>query len=166
MASRVAAYVPQVDQHCARLTCHETLSFSYDCQSASSLRSYAAKYGAEYDPMHRPKADLLMNLFGLHNCKDTIVGDEGIRGVSGGEKKRITSAEILCGQAMVLALDEVSTGLDSAATFDIVNSLREFCHGQKSTIIVSLLQPPPDVFDLFDEVVLMGSGQIIFHGAY
>jgi ABC-type multidrug transport system ATPase subunit len=61
-------------------------------------------------------------------------------------------------------MDEVSTGLDSAATFDITNALRSLCTVLNATVVVSLLQPPPETFGLFHEVLLMSRGQIVFHG--
>jgi ABC-type multidrug transport system ATPase subunit len=61
-------------------------------------------------------------------------------------------------------LDEISTGLDSAATFDINSTLRSLCHIMQSTLVVSLLQPPPETYDLFDDVIVMGDGAVAYHG--
>jgi ABC-type multidrug transport system ATPase subunit len=55
-------------------------------------------------------------------------------------------------------------GLDSASTFTIVQSLANWAHATDATILVALLQPEPQVFDLFDEVLLLASGRIMFHG--
>jgi ABC-type multidrug transport system ATPase subunit len=61
-------------------------------------------------------------------------------------------------------MDAISNGLDSATTYDIIRATREVCTAIDVTLCLSLLQPPPEVFDLFDEVILMSEGEIIYHG--
>lgn len=72
--------------------------------------------------------EIIIKSFGLSRCADTIVGDDAHRGVSGGERKRVTCAEMLAGNRHCLLLDEISTGLDSATTFDICQFLRGVVH--------------------------------------
>ena len=91
-------------------------------------------------------------MLGLSRCGDTIVGNTLLRGISGGEKKRLTTAEMTGGQVNVLLMDSISTGLDSAATFDICKTLSLCTRALQANIVVSLLQPPPEVYALFDEV--------------
>lgn len=67
---------------------------------------------------------MIMRSLGLTNAKDTIVGDNSLRGVSGGERRRVTLGEMICGPQTVFLLDSVSTGLDSSTTFDIMNTLK------------------------------------------
>jgi hypothetical protein len=86
-----------------------------------------------------------MQMLQLVNCADTIVGDGMMRGISGGERKRVTTGEIVVGPSKVLFMDEISTGLDSASTFTIVQSLANLVHATDSTIVVALLQPEPQV---------------------
>ena len=81
----------------------------------------------------------------LTNCADTIVGDGMTRGISGGERKRVTTGEIIVGPSKVLFMDQISTGLDSASTLTIVQSLRNVAHATDATIVVALLQPEPQV---------------------
>lgn len=57
-----------------------------------------------------------------------MVGNQMVRGVSGGQKKRITTGEIIVGPKRVYFMDEISTGLDSSTTFQIVRCLRDLCH--------------------------------------
>ena len=104
------------------------------------------------------KVDLVMRLLGLTHARDTLIGSSMVRGVSGGERKRVTSGEMLVGYQRVLAMDEISTGLDSATLYSIVSYLRQVVQGLKLTVVVSLLQPPPEVFHLFDDVMLMNEG--------
>ncbi|CAI5979036.1 unnamed protein product [Closterium sp. NIES-64] len=105
-----------------------------------------------------------MKMLGLDVCADTMVGDSMRRGISGGQKKRITTAEALLGAKQVLLLDEISTGLDSATTYQITRCLRNLTHLTNTTTLISLLQPAPETFELFDDVMLMSEGRIVYHG--
>ncbi|CAN0916694.1 Pleiotropic drug resistance protein 2 [Linum grandiflorum] len=86
------------------------------------------------------------------------------RGISGGQKKRVTTGEMLTGPAKVFFMDEISTGLDSSTTYNIVNFLKQIAHIMDETIVVSLLQPSPETFDLFDDVILLAESQIVYQG--
>jgi ABC-type multidrug transport system ATPase subunit len=101
---------------------------------------------------------------GLTGCKDIYVGDDVIRGVSGGQKKRVTAGEMLVCPRPVKIMDSITNGLDAATAFDIVRTFRLMSRLLGMTILCSLLQPPPEVYDLFDEVMILSEGQIIFHG--
>lgn len=61
-------------------------------------------------------------------------------------------------------MDEISTGLDSSTTFQIVNSLRQSIHILSRTAVVSLLQPAPETYNLFDDIILLSDGQIVYQG--
>ena len=71
---------------------------------------------------------------------------------------------MLVGPALVLFMDEISTGLDSSTTFQIVTSLRQIIHILNGTGVISLLQPAPETYDLFDDIILMSEGQIVYQG--
>ncbi|EOY26920.1 ABC-2 and Plant PDR ABC-type transporter family protein isoform 5 [Theobroma cacao] len=108
--------------------------------------------------------DYTLKLLGLDICKDTIVGDEMQRGISGGQKKRVTTGEMIVGPTKTLFMDEISTGLDSSTTFQIVKCLQQIVHLTEATILMSLLQPAPETFDLFDDIILLSEGQIVYQG--
>ncbi|MCO5551372.1 hypothetical protein L7F22_004874, partial [Adiantum nelumboides] len=72
--------------------------------------------------------------------------------------------EMLVGPAKALFMDEISTGLDSSTTFQIVKCLRQSVHVMDATMLVSLLQPAPETFDLFDDVILISEGQVVYQG--
>lgn len=114
--------------------------------------------------VHRIRPYMTLHLLGLSHVADTFVGNETLRGVSGGERKRVTTAEVLVGPQWALFMDEISTGLDSATTYSVVKSLRNSCHALSRTIIISLLQPAPEVMQLFDDLLLLTDGQVIYHG--
>ncbi|KDO58233.1 hypothetical protein CISIN_1g000541mg [Citrus sinensis] len=182
---RTAAYISQHDNHIGEMTVRETLAFSARCQgvgsrhemlSELSRREKAAgiKPDPDIDVFMKAAAtegqeasvvtDYILKILGLDVCADTMVGDEMLRGISGGQKKRVTTGEMMVGPAQALFMDEISTGLDSSTTFQIVNSLRQSIHILKGTTLISLLQPAPETYDLFDDIILISDGQIVYQG--
>ncbi|KAL2472415.1 ABC transporter G family member 40 [Abeliophyllum distichum] len=182
---KTAAYISQHDLHIGEMTVRETLAFSARCQGVGSRyemlaelsrREKAANIKPDPDVDIYMKAaategdeanvvtDYILKVLGLEICADTLVGDEMIRGISGGQKKRVTTGEMLVGPAKALFMDEISTGLDSSTTYQIVNMLRQFVHIMKGTAFISLLQPAPETYDLFDDIVLLSDGQIVYQG--
>ncbi|KAF9612672.1 hypothetical protein IFM89_003147 [Coptis chinensis] len=87
-----------------------------------------------------------------------------LRGISGGQMKRVTIGEMLAGAAKALFMDEISIGLDSSTTFQIVNALRQTIHILQGTAVISLLQPALETYDLFYEIILISDGQIVYQG--
>jgi len=87
-----------------------------------------------------------------------------LRGVSGGERKRVTTGEMEFGMKYMTLMDEISTGLDSATTFDIITTQRSIAKTLGKTVVISLLQPSPEVFALFDNVLVLNAGEVTYHG--
>jgi hypothetical protein len=108
--------------------------------------------------------DYILKILGLDICADTVVGNEMLRGISGGQRKRVTTGEMLVGPARALFMDEISTGLDSSTTYQIVNSLRQTIHILGGTAVISLLQPAPETYNLFDDIILLSDGQVVYQG--
>jgi len=71
---------------------------------------------------------------------------------------------MLVGPSRALFMDEISTGLDSSTTFQIVNSLRQSVHILGGTALIALLQPAPETYNLFDDIVLLSEGQVVYQG--
>ncbi|KAM1812529.1 hypothetical protein ACFX11_026464 [Malus domestica] len=182
---RAAAYVSQHDLHLPELTVRETLAFSARCHGVGPRyellvellrREKAANVMPDLDLDLIMKAavlegreanivtDLILKVLRLEACADTVVGDEMTRGISGGQKKRVTTGEMLVGPEGVLFMDEISTGLDSSTTFQIVNSLRHCVYILNGTALISLLQPAPETYDLFDDIILLSDGHIVYQG--
>nr|XP_019707350.1 ABC transporter G family member 36-like isoform X3 [Elaeis guineensis] len=182
---RTAAYIGQHDLHIGEMTVRETLAFSARCQGVGaryemltelSRREKAANIMPDPDIDVFMKAasmggqessvvtDYMLKILGLEICADTMVGDEMRRGISGGQRKRVTTGEMLVGAARALFMDEISTGLDSSTTFQIVNSLRQSVHALSATAVISLLQPAPETYELFDDIILLSEGQIVYQG--
>lgn len=74
------------------------------------------------------------------------------------------AGEMIVGPAKAVFMDEISNGLDSSTTFQIVSCLQHFVHITDAASLISLLQPAPETFDLFDDVLLMAEGKIVYHG--
>ncbi|XP_058004744.1 pleiotropic drug resistance protein 1-like isoform X3 [Hevea brasiliensis] len=182
---RTAAYVSQYDVHIAEMTVRETLAFSARCQGVGFRHELMAellkrekaaniKPDPDIDVFMKAVAtegqaanvitDYVLKILGLEVCADIIVGNAMLRGISGGQKKRLTTGEMLVGPARVLFMDEISTGLDSSTTFQIVNSLRQSIHILHGTAVISLLQPAPETYDLFDDIILLSDGHIVYQG--
>lgn len=71
---------------------------------------------------------------------------------------------MLVGPARALFMDEISTGLDSSTTFQIIKSLNQSIHILNRTAIISLLQPAPETYELFDDIILLSEGEIVYQG--
>lgn len=74
------------------------------------------------------------------------------------------AGELLVGPARVLFMDEISTGLDSSTTFRIIKYLRHLTHAFDASTVISLLQPAPETYELFDDIILLCEGQIVYQG--
>ena len=156
------SYVHQTDEHLSLLTTRETLEFAWRCRR-EPLYDQLPKT-EKFAALKAIEVDIILATLGLKNCAETYIGDSTLKGVSGGEKRRVTLGEKLVTGSQVFAMDEISTGLDAAATFDIIAHLSSVCHLLGQTVIVALLQPPPEVIDLFDDIVCLAEGHIIYHG--
>ena len=71
---------------------------------------------------------------------------------------------MLIGPARALFMDEISTGLDSSTTYEMVNFLRQSVHILGGTVVISLLQPSAETFELFDDVLLLSEGHVVYQG--
>lgn len=71
---------------------------------------------------------------------------------------------MLVGPANVLLMDEISTGLDSSTAFQIINLLKQYIHIFNGTAVISLLQPAPETYGLFDDILLLSDGYIVYQG--
>ncbi|CAA6670843.1 unnamed protein product [Spirodela intermedia] len=166
-----------------KMTVRETLTFSARCQGVgtrldmlSELSRREKEANIKPDPdvdvfmkaaamkgqQPRVVTDYILKILGLDICADTMVGNEMVRGISGGQKKRVTTGEMMVGPARALFMDEISTGLDSSTTFQIVKALRQSIHILGGTALISLLQPAPETYELFDDIILLSDGKIFF----
>jgi len=147
------AYVMQEDSLTATATPREALDFS------ARLRLPPSVTAAERKRM----VDELIEILHLGGCADTMIGNELIKGISGGEKKRVSIGVELITQPSIIFLDEPTSGLDSYAAYSIVNTLKDLAK-LGCTVISTIHQPSSEVFHLFDRVLLLTSGRLIFDG--
>ncbi|KAJ1267717.1 hypothetical protein BS78_07G078800 [Paspalum vaginatum] len=183
---KTSAYIGQYDLHVPEMTVRETLDFAARFQGVGNRAEIMKEVlrrekeaGITPDPdidmymkatsiegLERSmQTDYIMKIMGLDICADIMVGDAMRRGISGGEKKRLTTGEMIVGPSKVLLMDEISTGLDSSTTFQVISCLQHLAHISESTILVSLLQPAPETYELFDDIILMAEGKIVYHGS-
>ncbi|KAE8008363.1 hypothetical protein FH972_004884 [Carpinus fangiana] len=182
---KTSAYISQYDLHIAEMTVRETLDFSLRCQGIGDragimkelcIRENEAGIIPEPDIDTYMKAisieglrkniltDYILKILGLDDCADTLAGDAMKKGISGGEKRRLTTGEMIIGPTKAVFMDEISNGLDSSTAIQIVTSQQHLAHITGYTILASLLQPAPETFDLFDDIILMAEGKIVYHG--
>ncbi|AQK57877.1 ABC transporter G family member 34 [Zea mays] len=177
-------YVSQYDLHHAEMTVRETIDFSskmlgtnneFDMLGEAIRRKKGVINEVDQDLDSFIKAttfgegsnlttNYIIKILGLSECADTLVGDEMRRGISGGQKKRATVGEMLVGLARCFFMDDISTGLDSSTAFEIMKFLQQMAHLMDLTMVISLLQPPPETLELFDDIILLCEGQIVYHG--
>ncbi|KAE8717807.1 ABC transporter G family member 37 [Hibiscus syriacus] len=187
---KTSAYISQYDLHTPEMTVRETLDFSARFQgigSRAEIMKEISQREKHAGIVPNPDIDaymkvsflfkgkntiskhgftpLFLQILGLDNCDNTRVGDAIRRGVSGGEKRRLTTGrEMIVGPTKALFMDEISNGLDSSTSFQVVSCLQHLVHHTDATALISLLQPAPEIFELFDDVILMAEGKVVYHG--
>ncbi|KAF2291657.1 hypothetical protein GH714_027931 [Hevea brasiliensis] len=147
-----AAYVTQDDNLIGTLTVRETIWYS------ARLRLP--------DKMPRSEKRALVEStiieMGLQDCADTV-GNWHLRGISGGEKRRVSIALEILMRPRLLFLDEPTSGLDSASAFFVTQTLRGLSRDGR-TVIASIHQPSSEVFELFDRLYLLSGGKTVYFG--
>eukprot|EP00002_Diphylleia_rotans_P021398 TRINITY_DN4164_c0_g1_i3.p1 TRINITY_DN4164_c0_g1~~TRINITY_DN4164_c0_g1_i3.p1 ORF type:complete len:680 (-),score=125.78 TRINITY_DN4164_c0_g1_i3:252-2291(-) len=162
MMQRISAFVEQLDVLFGSSTPREALLF------ASKLR-LDPKLTDDY---LNQKVDSLIEELGLSKCRDSLVGyvgeaakNSGLkRGLSGGERKRLSIGFELISDPLLIFLDEPTTGLDSFAANSVIRTLRRLSRRQNRTIIFTIHQPSDEIFDLFDYVHALSHGKTIYFG--
>jgi ATP-binding cassette subfamily G (WHITE) protein 2 (PDR) len=152
-------YSAETDTHFAELTVAETLMFSI-----KSCTPIQASKCSRNECTSQIRDDVL-SMFHLDPAADTIIGDEVQRGISGGEKRRVSIAEALTGWSSLQCWDNSTRGMDSSTAISIMKVLRSFATCQKATTIATLYQTPEPVLDLFDKVLVLFEGRQIFFGS-
>ncbi|KAL4458091.1 hypothetical protein ABPG75_012956 [Micractinium tetrahymenae] len=146
-------FVQQDDLFYPQLTVKETLMM------AAQLRM-AADAPAEEKEAY---VDGIIARLGLAKAAATPVGDAKTRGLSGGEKKRLAIAVELISRPMLIFADEPTSGLDAFSAERVMATLKELC-SDGHTVMVSIHQPRSSVFEMFDDLVLMAEGELVYAG--
>ncbi|XP_010651815.1 ABC transporter G family member 12 isoform X2 [Vitis vinifera] len=147
------AYVTQHDVLLGTLTVKETMTYSAHLRLPTTMTKEEVNGIVE---------ETILEM-GLQNCANGFIGNWHIRGISGGEKKRLSIALEILTQPRLLFLDEPTSGLDSASAYFIIQTLKNTaCNGR--TVISSIHQPSSEVFALFDHLLLLSGGETVYHG--
>jgi ABC-type multidrug transport system ATPase subunit len=150
---RICGYVFQDDNLMSTMTVRECIMFS------ANLRLPDAMGKAEKES----RVDQVMKDLGIYHLKDRKIGDHMHRGISGGEKRRVSIGMELVTSPHILYLDEPTSGLDSASAFSVMKCIVDLSK-QGRTIVFSIHQPRSNIFAQFDELILMRSGRIAYAG--
>ncbi|KAL5993358.1 ABC transporter G member 11 [Asimina triloba] len=153
IALRSQAYVTQDDNLIGTLTVRETISYSARLRLPGNM------------PRSEKQALVESTIIemGLQDCADTAIGNWHLRGVSGGEKRRVSIAIEILMRPRLLFLDEPTSGLDSASAFFVTQTLRGLARDGR-TVIASIHQPSSEVFELFDQLYLLSGGKTVYFG--
>ncbi|XP_027167508.1 ABC transporter G family member 11 [Coffea eugenioides] len=148
-----AAYVTQDDNLIGTLTVRETISYSARLRLPDKM------------PWTEKRALIESTIveMGLQDCADTVIGNWHLRGISGGEKRRVSIALEILMRPRLLFLDEPTSGLDSASAFFVTQTLRGLSRDGR-TVIASIHQPSSEVFELFDRLYLLSGGKTVYFG--
>ncbi|CAH8307631.1 unnamed protein product [Eruca vesicaria subsp. sativa] len=150
----ISAYVMQDDLLFPMLTVKETLMFASEFRLPRSF--------SKSKKMERVEA--LIDQLGLRNAADTVIGDEGHRGVSGGERRRVSIGIDIIHDPIVLFLDEPTSGLDSTNAFMVVQVLKRIAQSG-SVVVMSIHQPSTRIIDLLDRLIILSRGKNVFSGS-
>lgn len=150
---KLVSYVAQDDIVMGKETPAEALYFSA-----------RVRLGLSVEEAQERTEDILTRLR-LQKCRDTYLGIPGlIKGVSGGEKKRVNIGNELITNPYVLLLDEPTTGLDSVNALRVGELLRDLAHEEKRTVLCTIHSPSSELFALFDDLLLFAKGHVVYHG--
>ncbi|KAL4591883.1 hypothetical protein LXL04_004857 [Taraxacum kok-saghyz] len=152
LKSRIG-FVTQDDVLFPHLTVKETITYAALLRLSKTLTKQEKAKRAE-DVIHE---------LGLERCQDTMIGNSFIRGVSGGERKRVSIGNEIIINPSLLFLDEPTSGLDSTTALRIIELLQDIAENDK-TVITTIHQPSSRLFHKFDKLILLGKGSLMYFG--
>lgn len=150
-----SAYVMQDDLLHAELTVFETLSYAADLRLP---KGYSKDQRLE-------RVEEVLELMGIGYCRGTIIGDTRRKGISGGERKRVCVAVELLTKPKLVFLDEPTSGLDSTTALAVCETLKNLSESGQCTVVCTIHQPQQKIFELFDNLILMKRGSIVYQGS-
>lgn len=152
-------YSAETDVHFPHLTVGDTLEF------AARLRTPQNRgLGVDRETYAKHMASVYMATYGLSHTRNTNVGNDFVRGVSGGERKRVSIAEVSLSGANLQCWDNATRGLDAATALEFIRALKTSATILEATPLIAIYQCSQDAYDLFDNVVLLYEGYQIFFG--
>jgi len=154
-----AIYTAEVDVHFPMLTVGDTLDFAARARAPRNIPG-----GVSRTVYSQHMRDMMMATFGISHTINTVVGNDFVRGVSGGERKRVSIAEAALSGAPLQAWDNSTRGLDSANAIEFCKTLRLSTELGGSAAMVAIYQAPQAAYDVFDKVIVLYEGYEIFFG--
>ncbi|KAJ6049546.1 uncharacterized protein N7446_007126 [Penicillium canescens] len=154
-------YNPEDDLHYATLTVRDTLLFALKSRTPEKDSRIPGESRKDYQQTF---LTAIAKLFWIEHALGTKVGNELIRGVSGGEKKRTSIAEAMVTKASTQCWDNSTRGLDASTALEYVQSLRSLTNTANVSTVVALYQASENLFNLFDKVILIEDGKCAFFG--
>ncbi|KAH8831404.1 ABC-2 type transporter-domain-containing protein, partial [Flagelloscypha sp. PMI_526] len=152
-------YNAENEVHFPNMTVGDTLLFA---AKARTPRTRADNVSREQYATHL--RDVVMAMYGLSHTLNTRIGDDLVRGVSGGERKRVSISECTLSMAPLQCWDNSTRGLDSATALEFIRTLRTQTQYTSSTALVAIYQASQDAYDLFDKVIVLYEGRQIYFG--
>ncbi|KAJ1748521.1 hypothetical protein LPJ79_004442 [Coemansia sp. RSA 1821] len=152
---RLTAYVQQDDIMHSMLTVKETLTY------AAKLRLSNAQYSSE---QKNERVQLIIKQLRLSAIQESRIGDAKVRGVSGGERKRVSIGAELLTDPDLLFLDEPTSGLDSNSSQLVVELVKQVAQERQIGAIMTIHQPSARIFNTFDKVILLSQGRVVYFG--
>lgn len=154
-----AVYNGEDDIHNPTLTVGQTLGFALDVKTPGKRPG-----GISKKEFKARVIDLLLKMFNIEHTINTVVGNPFMQGVSGGERKRVSIAEMMCTSACICVWDNTTRGLDASTALDYAKSLRIMTNIYKTTTFVSLYQASENIYSQFDKVMVLDEGRQVFFG--
>lgn len=152
-------YNGEMDVHFPYLTVKQTLDFAIACKTPATRVNNQSR--EEYIASTR---DFYATIFGLTHTYDTKVGNDFVRGVSGGERKRVSIAEAVAARGSIYCWDNATRGLDASTALEYAQAIRTMTNLQNSTAFVTIYQASENIYETFDKVTVLYSGRQIYFG--
>ncbi|KAK9167266.1 hypothetical protein Scep_002457 [Stephania cephalantha] len=149
---KISGYVTQKDTLFPLLTVEETLMFTAKLRLGHDKQKLSSRVKA-----------LMMEL-GLDHVANTRIGDDRLRGISGGERRRVSIGVDVVHDPRVLILDEPTSGLDSTSALQIIDMLKIMAETRGRTVILSIHQPGFRIVKLFNSILLLANGTVLHQG--
>ncbi|EAU85334.2 ABC transporter [Coprinopsis cinerea okayama7 len=151
-------YCPEDDIHFPTLTVDQTIKFAARTRTPRHREEFTR---AQFTEM---LSTVLTTVFGLRHVRNTMVGDAAIRGVSGGQKKRVSIAESLATRACMACWDNSTRGLDASTALEFVRALRIATDAMQLSTVVSIYQAGESLYKHFDKVCVIYEGRMAYFG--
>ncbi|KAL3664425.1 hypothetical protein V7S43_010748 [Phytophthora oleae] len=150
---RLTSYVMQDDLFYQTITVKEHLVFQAKLRMGKTFT----------EQQYLKRVDEVMEELGLMKCRDTLIGGISLRGISGGERKRLSFATEILTNPSILFVDEPTSGLDSFMAETVTMQLQQIARDGR-TVIATIHQPSSELFALFDQLYLLSDGSAVYHG--